>query len=157
MGDHHFDVVSGQVDDRVQRVGGHVLVQQIHQSVAGIELFPVIENGQPRVEEHIVLQQVFHILLFVLIRFENLPVGNELNLCTIGLVCRLDVCLLRDDRLAVDDPFAFTVATAGDAEVTAQRIDRLDTDTIQSDRLLEGFAVILGSGVHLAGDIHHLA
>ena len=55
MRDNHLYILPFQVDDRVKRLGGHILVQQIHQTVAGIETLAVVNNGKSRVQEDIVL------------------------------------------------------------------------------------------------------
>ena len=55
MRDNHLYILPFQVDDRVKRLGGHILVQQIHQTIAGIETLAVVNNGKSRVQEDIVL------------------------------------------------------------------------------------------------------
>ena len=156
MGDDQFDVVALQMDDRVKRLCGHVLVEQVDETVTREELLPVEIDCQSRVEEDVVFQEVFDILLLIVIILEDRVVGHEIDSCTVGLVGGLDSRFLLDDGPVIFDTLAFAVAVAGDLEIAAQGIHRLDTDTVQADRFLEGLAVVFRAGVHLARHVDDL-
>ena len=57
----------------------------------------------------------------------------------------------------VGDGRGLSLAPALDGKGRGERIDRLETDTVQTDRLLEGLRVDLGSRIHLRGRINELA
>ena len=42
VGNDHLDVISLQMNDWIQRIGSHVLIQQIDQAIAGIELPTIV-------------------------------------------------------------------------------------------------------------------
>ena len=88
---------------------------------------------------------------------EDIFVGDKADKRPVGFLGGLDVLLVRNDGLAIFYLFVFSVAIAGYQEITTQGINSFDTDTVQTDRLLKGFAIVFGSGIHLAGDIYNLA
>ena len=88
---------------------------------------------------------------------EDIFVGDKADKRPIGFPGRLDILFVRNDGLAIFHLFIFSVAIAGYQEITTQGINGFDADTVQTNRLLKGFAVVFGSGIHLAGDIYNLA
>ena len=122
-----------------------------------MELLAVEDDRQPGIEEHVVLQQALDVFVLILVILEYLLVRNKVDKRSVRLFRRADRCVFRNDCLAVFHTLAFAVPVTGDQEIAAQRIHRLDADPVQSDRLFESLAVVLRSGIHLAGDIDHLA
>ena len=88
---------------------------------------------------------------------EDIFVGDKADKRPVGFLGGLDVLLVRNDGLAIFNLFIFSVAIAGYQEITTQGINGFDAYTVQTDRLLKGFAIVFGTGIHLAGDIDDLA
>ena len=88
---------------------------------------------------------------------EDIFVGDKADKRPVRLFGWLDILLLSNNSLAIFHLLIFSVAIAGYQEITTQSINSFDADTVQTDRLLKGFAIVFGSGIHLAGDIYNLA
>ena len=157
MSNHHFNILPFQMNDGIKWLGCHVFIQQIHQSVFRMKAFPVVQNRQSAVQKDIILQQGFNKFVFILIILEYRIIGYEYHLRTIGFGGRLYIRFLRDDGFVVFNLLAFSVTATDNQEITAQGIDSLNTDTIQTHRFLEGLAVIFSTGIHFAGDINDFA
>ena len=63
MGEGYFDVLALEVDDVVEALAGHVVLQQVLQAVAREDALSVVDEGQSRVEVGVVAQQVLHELV----------------------------------------------------------------------------------------------
>src|SRR5659263_62386 len=85
MRDGHLDVFARQVNDRVKWFGSDVLVQQVHQSVFGKELFVVIKNVQSSVQEYIILKQRLNVVVLITVAGKYAQVGHEFNKRTVVL------------------------------------------------------------------------
>ena len=154
---HYFNILTFQMDDGIKRFGCHIFIQQINQTIPRVITFPVIKNRQSAVQKDIILQQRFNKLIFILIILEYCIIGYEYYFRSIGFLGRLYIRFINNDSLVIFYPFAFSVTTTGYQKITAQGIDSFDTDTIQTDRFLESFTIIFGTGIHFTGDINDLA
>ena len=142
--------------DGVERLGGHVLVEQVDQTVAGVELAAVQQNGEAGVQEDIVFEQGLNELLAIGIVLENRSVGGKLHQRAVGLVGGGEAALGDDLAAGIAHRVAHAVAIGLYEEARRQGIHRLDTHAVQTHRFLEGLGVVLATGVHLRRHVSHL-
>ena len=83
MGDGHLNVFTKEVNDGIELLLGHVLIEEILQSVLGSELLVVKDDGQPYIEEHIVLQQRLNMFIAVMILTKYFRIGCKSYFCTV--------------------------------------------------------------------------
>ena len=155
--DRHLDVGPRQVNRRIERLLAQILVEQIQQAVARHEGLPVDADRQPGVQVGVVADHRLDVLHVVGVLAEYAPVGHERHARAVAVA---DAALGRVRYLLAGletHGARLAVADAADRELARQRVDGFDTDAVQADGLLEGLRVILGSGVHLRGDVHELA
>ena len=81
VGERYLYVLSFQVDNRVERVGTHVLRQQVEQAVLRSVLTPVVEQGETRIQIRIVAHHLLDIIVAEMIVLEQplAVVRRELN------------------------------------------------------------------------------
>ena len=152
MGDDHLDVVAREVHERVQRVVGHVLLDQVAQAVARVILLAVEDECQACVQIGVVLDHLLDDLFSELVVLEDAAVGCEAHQGTVFLALASgdDAALLLGDALVIEHRRALAVAHTADVELCRQCVHSLDAHAIQTHRPLVGLRVILGSGVHFA-------
>ena len=136
MGEGYFDVLAFQVDNVVKALAGHIIFQQIFQTVTRDNALAVVDEGQTCVQVSVVTQQCFYKLVLEavveeqgVVRLEE-DVGTGFFLCVFGSVA-LQYAPFEDGSAY------FTVAVAADFEMAAQCVDGFDTYTVQSDAFLE--------------------
>ena len=161
MGESSLKILVLDMDDGVQRLAFHVVLQQVQQSVLRIVSALVIVEGQPPIQIAIIPHSTLHILADEMEVTEQLRVRHKFYQRPRALwsVGQREV---QDSSIRGQLPFG----KLGDArlplterlhtEPTAQRVHRLGTHAIQSYRLLEYLTVVLGSRIQLADGIHHL-
>ncbi len=157
MGYSHLDILPFQVDWHIERLGGHRVFQQVEQTVARDVALAVEDYGEAGVEEGIVLYQRDDEIVAILIVAEYGAVGSEADERTVRLICRLYVTFIHYVTAAVEHTFTHPVADTGYVELCRQGVDGLDTDTVETHRLLESLGVILATGVHARRHVDELA
>ena len=156
MGEGYLDVLPFQVDNRVERGGGHGVVEQVDQSVARHDAVSVVDDGKARVQVGIIAQHRFYEFRAEAVMLEKGAVRFEED---VGAGRFLGI----RGRVALQDAFGknglthFPVAIAAYDETCAQGIDRLDADAVQTDAFLERLAVILAAGVEHAHSLDEFA
>ena len=151
VGDHHFDVLAPQVDGRVERFLGEVVVEQVEQTVLREKGLAVELHRQPRIEVGVAAEHGFHELVVVGVVAEYLlvVVGNEAHPQTVSLLHTLLPAVRELVTAREADRTGLAVAHAADGEFARKGVDRLHADTVQSHRLAERGAVLeLAAGVH---------
>ena len=152
----YLDVFSFQVYDVVKAFAGHVVFQQVLQSVAGNYALSVVNKGKPRIQVGVVAQQRFYKLVLEGIVVEERVVRLKEDISSV-FFRRILGCVAQQRSSFKDGGAYLAVAVAAYLETVAQRIDRLDTHTVQPDAFLESLAVVLSSGVQLADRLYQLA
>ena len=153
VGDHHLDVGSRQVDGRIERLLGHVLVQQVEQSVLRGVGLAVQTDRQPAVQVGVVAHQLLDILQMVGIGAEDLLVDAEADLRAVLLrEARLPAVALLESLLEVDR-VGLAVAHRAGREAARKVVHGLDAHAVQTHRLLEGRVVLVI--VVFAARVHH--
>ena len=88
VGKGNFYVFSFQVDDRIEPVVGHIVVQQVYQPVAGMDAASVEHDGQSRVQVRIVAQHRFDEFGTERIVLEQSTVRFEIDESSVFVGCR---------------------------------------------------------------------
>ena len=86
VGYDNLYIFAAEVDDRIERVFGHVGPEQVEQTVARDEPFAVENYRQAGVEVGVVFQQGYDEFLVVVEVAEYGVVGGELHECAVRLV-----------------------------------------------------------------------
>ena len=156
MGKGYLNVIALQVDDGVQRIVGHAVLEQVLQTMTAEDAAAVVHHVQSRVQVGIVTQHIFHDFIVKPVVLELRVVRFKINIGTILVLRRFRH--VRDEPATLEDRFAhLAVAVAGHLEMRAQGIHRLDTDTVQANRLLESLGVELATGVQNADALNEFA
>ena len=110
---------------------------------------PVIHNGQTRIQVGVVAQHVLHDVVVEGVVLEQRVVRLEIDIGTILVLSVLSGIALQNAALE-SGATHLAVTIAGYLEMGTQRIDGLDTHTIQTYRLLEGLGVVLTTSIQYA-------
>jgi hypothetical protein len=158
VGERHLDVLTLEVDDRVERLAAEVLGSRSEQAVLGLERLAVEREGEPAVEEGVFPE---HVLDELGPEPEILPkqllVGRELDDRAVALARLRDLVVLFQPPLHKLDDLGLALAHGLGAKLGGERVDGLLPHAVEPDRLLEGFAVVLGAGVDDRDALEELA
>ena len=150
VGNGDLDILAREVDGLVERLLGHVLVQQVEQTVFRDVGLAVQPEGEAEVQIGVVLHHLLHVLHVVGVGAEHLLVHAERDE---GAVLLLHAAL---PAVALLDPFGeghrmgLAVAHRTGGEFAREHVHGLDAHAVQTHGLLEGLAAVLAAGVHLA-------
>ena len=132
----NLNVFSFHVYDGIEPVVGHVVVEQVFQSVSAQDAPSVIHDGQPRVQVGIVSQHCFHDVGMKLVAFEERVVWFEEDEGSVFVVRGL--CVVREQLSAFENQVShLAFSEALHLEVSAQCVHRLHTHSVQSHRLFK--------------------
>ena len=132
----YLDVFSYNMNYRIQAIVGHIVVQQVFKSVAALYPSSVIHYGKSGIEIRIVSQHRFHNLSMEAVILEESVVGFEEYVCTVLVGCFFSCICYQVSFLECEMTY-LPVTERFYLKTRAQRINSLDTDTIQSDTFLE--------------------
>ena len=134
------------MDDGIEGVVGHAILQQILQSVAGEDAPTVIHDGQSDIQVGIVTEHVLHDVILELVVQEFRGVGLKVDIGAVLVLGRLrDIA---DQLAALEDSLAhLAVTVTAHLEMAAESVDGFHADTIQTNTLLESLRVELTAGV----------
>ena len=114
-----------------------------------------MHDGQSCVQVGIVAEHVLHNIIVELVVDKQRVIGLEVDICTVLVVGGF--CGVCHQLTFFKGSLAHLSVTIGVyLEVAAQRVDGFHTDTIQTDRLLKGFRVVLTTRVQHADGFNHL-
>ena len=156
MCEGNLDILAHDVDDGVEFRHGHVVLQQVLQSVAALDAPSVVHDGEPRVQIGVVAKHRLHKLLVELVVLEQRVVGTEVD---VGSVLVLRVAGLVADELAFleDEGSHFSLAVALHLEAGTEGVDGLHAHAVESYALLEGLGVVFSARVEHAHGLHELS
>ncbi len=138
VGDDQLDVLAHQVDRRIERLLGHVLVEQVEQTVLRGVGLPVEPDREAAVQVGVVAHQLLDVLHVVGVAAEDRLVDAERNLGAVPLVdARLPAVALLKPLLEVNR-MGLAAAHRTRAERTRKVVHGLDAHTVETHRLLEG-------------------
>ena len=160
VGECYFDVFAGDMDDGIERFGGHSLGEQVVEAVLGDEFLAVIYEREAGVQVRVVAKHGLYILVAEGIVVEQflVVIGRELNhRAALGFgfeAVLFDPVGDRDDA-GIFDKFALMEGGAAGAVVTERLDDEIErkgingfgADTVQTYRLVESFVIVLTAGV----------
>ena len=156
MCEGYLNVLALHMHDFIQSLIGHVVSQEILQAMTAQDAATIVHDGKTGVQISIVAKHGFHDVIMERIVLEESIIWFEEDVSTIlvlGLrsLVALEVTTLENQvaHLAITEGFHL--------EMGAEGIDRLHTDTIQADTLLERLAIILTSGIEHADRLDKFA
>ena len=148
VGEGDVDVFAFEVDDGVKPLRGHVVGEEIFQTVAGDDAAAVVENGQARVEIRVVAEHRFDELRVKSVIEEESRIGLEENVRAV-LFFRLAAAVV-DEFSAFEGGFSeLSVAAGAGHKAAREGIDSFQTHPVQSDRGCVLIVVVLTAGVQL--------
>ena len=150
VGDGYLDVVARKVDRRIERLLGHVFVEQIQQAVFRNVAVAVEIERQPQVQVRIVAHHLLDVFEVVGILAEDLLVDAERDEGAVFLAHAALPLVAHLEPLGEGHRAGLAVAYRTGRELAGKHVDGLDADAVQADGLLEGRAAVLTAGVHLA-------
>ena len=142
--------------DGVQLLCRHAVFEEVHQSVARDEAASVVDNGKPDVQVSVVAQHGVYRLLTETVVLEKGIVRLEEDVRAVFVLCGFGDIALQDSLLE-SGASNLSVAVAAYLKTATQCIDGFYTHTVQSDALLEGFAVVLTTCVQHTDGFDHLS
>ena len=152
----NLDVVPLEMDDGIEGIAGHTVLQQILQTSAGEDATAVVHNGQPRIQVSIVAEHILHDLIVIGIVLEERIVRLEENVGTV-LILRGFRHITYQHATLKDSLAHLPFTIASHLKTAAQGIHGLHTHTVQTDRLLESLRVELSAGVQDANGVDELS
>ena len=148
----NLDILALQMNDRIKRLSGHVLPQEVHQTVFGMKLHPVVFDGEAGIEVGVIAQERLDILASELIILKKAlaGIGLELDIRTssralcigdnAGVAHQMALMKLRTTCHAI-------VAKRLHYKMLRKRIHRLRTHTVQTHGFLKRFCVVFTAGI----------
>ena len=150
VGEGHLNVIALNVNDRIERILREVFPEQILESILGSELLSVVTDGQTAIQVGVIPEHAPDVLVAVAKLLKHLgirSVGDE------GAIRFRTLLVFLVDRQGVPagilNPSRFSFPEGLNVKIGGQRVHRLDSHSIQTDRLLEGLGIVLRSGVYL--------
>ena len=156
MGKSDFEVFVLDADDGVEALDGHVVGQQVFQSVSTAYASAVIHDGKPRTQVGVVAEHGLDDIIVVRVVLEEGVVGLEVDISTVFVLSLFGGVALEDAALK-DQTAHESVAIGAYLEAAAQCVHRLGTYAVEAHALLEGFGVILAAGVEHAHCLYEFA
>ena len=156
MREGDLDVVPLEMDDGIEGIAGHTVLQQILQTPTGEDATTIVHNGQPRIQISIVAEHILHDLIVIGIVLEERIVRLEEDVGTV-LILRGFRHITYQHATLKDGLTHLPFTIAAHLESAAQGIDGLHTHAVQTDRLLESLRVELSAGVQDADGVDELS
>ena len=116
MRQRYLDVVACQMNHRVERIFGHVGLEQVEQTVARDIALTVEPDGQPGVEVGVIAHQRCDKLLIIMVIVENRVVRGKLHERTVLLAARFVIGLHQQFSAGKFSPAHQPVTHASDDE-----------------------------------------
>ena len=136
MSEGNLYVLALEVDDRIDAVVGHGVVEQVFQTMATQDAAPVVHYRKPRVQISIVAEHCLDDVVVELIVQEQRVVGLEIDVCTV-FVFGVFSLVAGDISFCKSGHAHLSVAIGTDLKVRTECINSLNSNTVQSDTLLK--------------------
>ena len=136
MGEGNLDVLALEVDDRIETVTRHRVVEKIFESVAAQDAPSVIHDGKPRVEIGIVAEHGLDDVVVEGVVEKQRVIWLEVDICAVFVVGGLGGVGLQYTFLECCGAH-LTVSERAYFEVRTERIDRFYAHSVESDALFE--------------------
>ena len=156
MGEGNLDVLALHVDDVVEAFIGHIITQQILQTMAAQDAAAIVHDGESGVQISIVAEHRFHEIIVEGIVLEECIIRLEEDKGTVLVLSIFHRVALQNTFLKLQMAH-LSVAVRLYFEVGTEGIDRLHTHTVQTNALLERLAVVLTAGIQHTYSLNELA
>ena len=156
MGEGNLDILPFEMDDGVDALGGHVIVQQILQAITTQNAPAVIHDGKTRVQIRIVAEHNLHDIIMELVVLEQGIIRLEEDIGTILILRILGLVAFHHTSFKGDAAY-LPFAEAPYLEPSAQRVHSLHTHTVQAHTLLERLRVVFTTCIKYAYRLHQLS
>ena len=145
----YLDVFAFQVDNIIKTLTGHVVFQQVFQSMAGDDPLSVVDESQSRIKISVVTQQCFYKLVLERVVEEEGVVRFKEDISTI-FFCAVFRYITLQYSFFKNYGTYFAVTITPYFKTAAECVDGFDADTVQTDAFFESFAVIFPAGIQFA-------
>ena len=156
MCEGYFNVLSFHVDDGIQRVYGHVVRQEVLQSMPAEDTPSVVHDGQSRIQVSVVAEHLLHDVIMETVVLEERIVRFKVDVCP-AFIRRLSCSVVLDVAFPEREFTYPAVPVALHLEMGTERIDGFHTYTVQSDALLESLGIVFSAGVQHRDGLDELA
>ena len=110
VGNHDFNIGADEMDYRIERLVGHILFQEVEQTVARMKFLAVEVDCQARVEKRIVAHHTVDILFAKLKALKEVGVGQKTHIRAVRLIGGIDVAVLYHKAALILHRLALAVA-----------------------------------------------
>ena len=156
MSEGNLNILTLEMDNRIESVIGHTVIQQVLESMTGENAPVIIHNGKTCIQIGIVTEHILHDIILKLIVEEECVVGfeeDEGSIFILGILRDVTGHLTFLKGSLTD----LSVAIAAYFEMGTQGIDGLHTHTVETHRLLESLGVVLTTSVQYGYSLNHLS
>ena len=156
MGKGYLNIFPFEVDDGIDAIVGHVIVEQVFETVAAHDAPFVIHDGKPRVEIGVVAEHGGNDVVVEGVVDKQAVVWFKEDVGACFLFCVFSGIAL---QLSLFKHSAAHLALSVGAylEMAAQCVDGLDAHTIQSHTLLESLGIVFSASVEHAHRFYQFA
>ena len=144
------------MDNRIDAIHGHIIIQQILQTVTAEDSPTVVHNDQTRIQIGVVTEHDLHEIIVEGIVLEQGVVRLEINKCA-GFIGRCGSGIALQFAPFEGSAAHLSVTETLHDEMRAQGIDGFQSDTIQTDTLLKSLRVVLTTGVQHTDSLNQFA
>ena len=152
-----FDVLVLEMDDRIADGVVNVLVQKVQKSVRARIDLAVHDELEAVVQVGVVPDLLFHVRREETVVLENVGIRFKVNFGTVLLVRGTFLVILHKHTTAEFSLLHAAIAEALDHELRGEGVHCLCTHTVQTDRLLESFGIVLAARVDFRYAVDDLA
>ena len=169
MRESNLYILSGNVDNRIQRLSRHTLGQQVEEAVLGHKLLTVIDQSQTGIEVCIVAQHRLDVFIaegvvveqFLVVIRRKLDESASLRFGFLTgtfhpLGDRHNIRIFDQFALMEHRPAGTVITERLYGEIEGKCIYRLRTDTVQTDGFMERLIIIFPAGIDDRNGIHEL-
>ena len=142
-------ILSLHVDDWVDAIHGHIVIQQVLQTITAEDASAVVHNDQSGIQVGIVTEHGLHEVIMEGVVLKERVIGLKEHKSTGFIGCSSRRITLQFSPLKGCGSH-LSVTEALHLKTGAQRIDSLQTHAVQSDTLLESLRVVLTTGIQHA-------
>ena len=156
MGKGDLDIFALHVDYLIETLVGHIIGQEILQTMTAEDAATIVHDGESGVQISIVAEHRFHEIIVEGIVLEECIIRLEEDKGTVLVLSIFHRVALQNTFLKLQMAH-LSVAVRLYFEVGTEGIDRLHTHTVQTDALLERLAVVLTAGIQHTYSLNELA
>ena len=146
MGEGYLNVLSLEMDNGIDAVGGHRIIKEVFQSVPTQYASAIIHDGQTSVEVGVVTEHSLDDVVMKGVVDKEGLVGLKEDICAV-LICRIFGHIARHHTLLEGDLSHLPFPIRLHLEVGTEGIHRLHTHAVESHAFLESLGVVFTTSV----------